>query len=41
MEEGQCSAVLNGGEKCDSGGRFRRCWSGGLKAFWAVVSRSG
>jgi len=41
MEEEQCSAVLNGGGKCGSGGRFRRCWSGGLKALWAAVGRSG
>ena len=24
-----------------SSGRFRWCWSGGVKAFWAVVGRSG
>jgi len=37
----RCSAVMNGGGRCRSGGRFRRCWSGGLKALWAAVGDCG
>jgi len=37
----RCSAVLNNGERCRSGGRFQRCWSGGLKALWVAVGGCG
>jgi len=37
----RCSAVMNSGEMCHSGGRFRWCWSGGLKALWVVVGGCG